>query len=176
MADKDDRVIDLAAYLKRKQEEEEGEDASEGRSVFSFWGGEGERARFALPLWRAAYLGGGLRAALVWQRNGAAMEEPEGLVVLDLREEPARLDFGPTSVSPVTNADAPGTFGGSPDGLAVYLGEGDGRRWYMVVDDFEEPYSEPTTRAQGDLLFLAGECAGLLFFRGLASGSGNEES
>ena len=174
MEEKDDRVIDLAAYLKRKQEEEE--EGSEGRSVFSFWGGDGERARFALPLWRAAYLGGGLRAALVWQRNGAAMEEPEGLVVLDLKEEPARLDFVPACVASVTNADAPGTYGGGPDGLAVYLGEGDGRRWYMVVDDFEERYQELTGRSQGDLLFLAGECAGLLFFRGLAGGPAEEES
>ena len=174
MEEKDDRVIDLAAYLKRKQEEE-AEDAT-SRSVFSFWGGDGERARFALPLWRAAYLGGGLRAALVWQRNGATTDEPEGLVVLDLRKEPARVDFQPAAVASVSNADSAGTLGASSDGIAIYLGEEDARRWYMVVDDFDPAYSELSVRSQGDLLFLAGECAGLLFFRRLANGTGEEES
>jgi hypothetical protein len=171
--ERDDRVIDLAAYLRRKQEEE-AEDAT-SRSVFSFWGGDGERARFALPLWRAAYLGGGLRAALVWQRNGATTDEPEGLVVLDLRKEPARIDFQPAAVASVSNADSAGTLGATSDGIAVYLGEGDARRWYMVVDDFDPAFNELSVRSQGDLLFLAGECAGLLFFRGLANGTGDEE-
>jgi hypothetical protein len=46
------------------------------------------------------------------------------------------------------------------------------------VDDLEGPSVDLPMRPQNDLLFLAGECAGLLFFRGLAVGvdgwEGNE--
>ena len=55
-------------------------------------------------------------------------------------------------------------------GLAVYLGEDTDRKWYLVVDDLEETQPDLPGRPQNDLLFLAGECAGLLFFRGLAVG------
>jgi hypothetical protein len=164
--DSDDQVIDLAAYLRRKEAEAGGDD---DRTTFTLWGGEGERARFALPLWRAAYLIGGRRAALVWlgRETGG---EPEPLIVLDLREESARLDFTPGSVVGLADAGKPGTFASAPGGLAVYLGEDSDRKWYLVVDDIDVGHGELPTRPQHDLLFLAGECAGLLFFRGLAVG------
>jgi hypothetical protein len=165
VSDSDDQVIDLAAYLRRKEAEAEGED---DRTTFTLWGGEGERARFALPLWRAAYLVGGRRSALVWLRRGVSAEEPEPLIVLDLREENARLDFAISSIAGLAEAGKPGTFSTSPVGLAVYLGEEEERKWYLVVDDLDGPPPESSSRPQNDLLFLAGECAGLLFFRGLA--------
>ena len=175
MDETDDRIIDLAAYLRRKEAEAEEEDE---RSTFTLWGGEGERARFALPLWRAAYLGSGRRAALLWLRKDVPEEEPEPLIVLDLREEQARLEFAPSSLEGLDQASKPGTISTSSGGLAVYLGEDTDRKWYLVVDDVEEPAPDVPGRPQHDLLFLAGECAGLLFFRGLAVGvdgwEGNE--
>jgi hypothetical protein len=69
----DDTIIDLAAYLRRKEAEAEGEDPP---STFTLWGGEGERTRFALPLWRAAYLAGGRRAALLWLRKEVPGRSP----------------------------------------------------------------------------------------------------
>ena len=161
--DSDDQVIDLAAYLRRK----EAEAGSDDRTTFTLWGGEGERARFALPLWRAAYLLGGRRSALLWLRKDVAAEEPEPLIVLDLREDNARLDFTPSSLRGLADAAKPGTFASASGGLAVYLGEESDRKWYLVVDDLD---GEIPMRPQNDLLFLAGECAGLLFFRGLAVG------
>jgi hypothetical protein len=56
----------------------------------------------------------------------------------------------------------------------VYLGEDESRRWFLVVDDLEEPATDLPTRPQNDLLFLAGECAGLLFFRRLAVSADGE--
>ena len=50
----------------------------------------------------------------------------------------------------------------------MHLGEHEGRRWYLVVADTAEG-SGVEGRARDDLLFLAGECAGLLFFRGFAA-------
>ena len=167
MDDADDQVIDLAAYLRRKEAEAEDEDE---HTTFTLWGGEGERARFALPLWRAAYLVGGRRAALLWLRNDVPEEEPEPLIVLDLREEQARLDFTPAAVLGLADATKPGTFVTGSGGLAVYLGEENDRKWYLVVDDVDEHATEVPARPHNDLLFLAGECAGLLFFRGLAVG------
>jgi hypothetical protein len=167
MDDSDDQVIDLAAYLRRKEAEAEGDD---DRTTFTLWGGEGERARFALPLWRAAYLVGGKRSALLWLRKDVPAEEPEPLIVLDLREENARLDFTPASVVGLADAAKPGTFAAAHGALAVYLGEDDDRKWYLTVDDMEGASLEIPTRPQNDLLFLAGECAGLLFFRGLSVG------
>jgi hypothetical protein len=163
--DSDDQVIDLAAYLRRKEAEAEGEDE---RATFTLWGGDGERARFALPLWRAAYLAGGRRAALLWLARSVPEEEPEPLIVLDLRDEQARLDFTPSSLAGLAEASKPGTLATTSGGLAVYLGEDADRKWYLVVDDVAESVADLPTRPHNDLLFLAGECAGLLFFRGLA--------
>lgn len=168
----DDGVIDLSGYLRRKEEE-----SSRTRTTFSFWGGEGERARFALPLWRAAYLASGRRAGLLWQRSSAvAGEEPVyPLVVLDLGEEPARTAFAPSTLVGLGGVDAPGTVGGGEGRIAVYLGEVRELKWYLLVDDLDEPRTEVVGRSREDLLFLAGECAGLLFHRGLGSEAGEGE-
>jgi len=53
-----DDVIDLTRYLARTPPDSEQEGA---RGNFSVWGGEGERSRFALPIWRSIYLVGGGR-------------------------------------------------------------------------------------------------------------------
>lgn len=164
MDDSDDRVIDLSSYLKRKEEE-----SSRTRTTFSFWGGEGERSRFALPLWRAAYLASGRRAALLWEpaTSVAGADEAHPLVVLDLGEEPARVDFDARCLAGLGGVDAPGTVIASGEILGVYLGEKGERKWYLLVDDLDTPDADISGRARDDLLFLAGECAGLLFHRGL---------
>jgi len=164
----DDQVIDLPSYVKRKEAE-----ASDAHSTFSFVGGEGERSRFALPLWRAAYLASGARAALVSLSADvvAGASPPEPLVVLDLREEPARMDFGAAALRGLAEATAPGTPSEGSEAVAVYLGQEDDRRWYLLIDDLEGA-SEMSGRARDDLLFLAGECSGLLFHRGLAADAG----
>jgi hypothetical protein len=97
--------------------------------------------------------------------------------VLDLREDQARLEFTPSSLVGLADATKPGTFAANSGSLSVYLGEDPDRKWYLTVDDLEGAVDLPL-RPQNDLLFLAGECAGLLFFRGLAVGvdgwEGNE--
>ena len=122
----DHRVIDLSSYLRRKEEA-----SSRARTTCALWGGEGERSRFALPLWRSAYLAGGRRSALLWQPPGAAPggDPAQPLVVLDLGEDPARASFDPGCLSGLDGVEQPGTVVVSPRGLAVYLGEGEGRYW-----------------------------------------------
>jgi hypothetical protein len=59
--------------------------------------------------------------------------------------------------------------------VAIHLGEHKGRRWFLVVDEATGDKNALDGRARDDILFLAGECAGLLFFRGFANEAGDEE-
>jgi hypothetical protein len=163
-----DDIIDLGDYLRRREVAEKAP-----RTAFAVWGGEGERNRFALPLWRVVYLAGGSRGGLVWVPVG--QDPPSRLrpfVVLDLAEEPARTDFPPSLVHGMDTAQAPVLREMEQDGLAVHLGDQDGRRWYLLVAEVGDGTSTVEGRVRDDLLFLAGECAGLLFFRGFAEEAG----
>lgn len=161
----DDNVIDLTKYLNRDAADSVGSsDASRGN--FSVWGGEGDQSRFALPLWRSIYLVGGGRGALVW-------EDPEGVpgvltpfFVLDLGAEPARVEFAYDLVEGMETAEAPSVIEGD-SGIGIYLGAREGRQWYLVLDDRTGMVGPLQGGVREDLLFLAGECAGLLFFREL---------
>ena len=59
----------------------------------------------------------------------------------------------------------------APRGGRFYVGGGEGRKWSRAVEDLEEPLDEVKGRTRDDLLFLAGECAGLLFHKGLTEDS-----
>jgi len=54
------------------------------------------------------------------------------------------------------------------DTVAVFLGNRKGKNWFLILDDRGEAHEPVTAGTREDLLFLAGECAGLLFFRELA--------
>lgn len=155
----DDQVIDLGAYRDRRPESR--------RSSFTVWGGEGERSRFALPVWRAIYLVGGDRGGLLSLDEATGEVRP--LFVLDLGSEEPRVEFDVGILEGVWGAgvEAPALSEVQPGGLAVYLGTRDGQRWFLVVDDGGLPREELAGRSRDDLLFLAGECAGLLFYRNL---------
>jgi hypothetical protein len=160
-----DDIINLGEYLRRREVAEK-----PPRTAFAVWGGEGERTRFALPLWRVVYLAGGARGGLVWVPSGD--ERPARLrpfVVLDLSEDPARTRFAPGLIHGIDRNEAPILRELGDEGLAIHLGEQDGRRWYLVVAETAERTSAVEGRVRDDLLFLAGECAGLLFFRGFAN-------
>jgi len=176
MTDDPRDIIDLQDYRRRKPEER--------RSSFAVWGGEGERSRLALPLWRAIYLVGGERGALVWlESNDAGEGPPHSFFVLDLASESPRIEFPdplPGGLSS-TKGDAPLLVDQGP-ALAVYLGSDEGKRWFLLVDRGEIPREPLETAARDDLLFLAGECAGLVIQRrlhrlegGAPDGGGGED-
>lgn len=161
----DDRIIDLGEYIRKREEREE----ASSRRAFAVWGGEGERSRFALPLWRAAYLAGGSRAALVWGRPGSTESRLRPFMVLDLAVEPARTDIPGELVEGIRDAPEPPVVGGREGReVVVFLGERANRRWYLVVTDLEEDARPLDGQGREDVLFLAGECAGLLFHRQFA--------
>ncbi len=55
-----DEIIDLTQYLNREPAEQK-----PSRGAFALWGADGERSRFALPLWRTIYLAQGERGSIV---------------------------------------------------------------------------------------------------------------
>jgi len=159
-----DGIIDIRSYLDRRDDDEFDD---EDGGVFALHGAEGERARFALPLWRAVYLAGGDRGAVVStpMGEGGAVDP---FVVLDLAHDPARTDYSSIVLPAHATGDAPAFHDWKEAGLHVYLGDGVGRSWYLSVDGGSRP-ELLGSRDREDVLFLSGECAGLLFFRELAA-------
>lgn len=155
-----DGIIDIGDYLRRRDDDEE------QSSTFSLWGADGERSRFALPLWRAIYLTQGERGGILWSRGGSPELNP--FVVLDLAAEPARVQFPWDGAPGLDPGRVPDLRLIPDDGLCVYLGEEEERRWFLVVAGDKAGSAEPTGRDREDVLFLAGECAGLLFLRDFA--------
>jgi hypothetical protein len=154
----DRRVIDINDYLG-------GSSPGQGRA-FAVWGGEGDRARLALPIWRAIYLLGGDRGGIVWVSPEADCD-PHPFFVLDLGEDPPRTAFSSQGLCRFVGQEAPVLASTPEGGITVYLGEEEGRRWFLSVEGRRDGRA-PEGKAREDLLFLAGECAGLLFFRELS--------
>lgn len=155
-----DGIIDLGDYLRRR------DGADEPASTFSLWGADGERSRFALPLWRAIYLAQGERGGILWR--SAAREGLQPFVVLDLAAEPARTEFDWRGELDLDADRVPGVQAVPGLGLVIYLGEEKARHWYLVVADGKVGSADLQGHDREDVLFLAGECAGLLFLRDFA--------
>ena len=62
-----DEIIDITRYFERDPVEE-----VLPRTI-AMWGADGERSRFALPLWRVVHLAGGERGMILWRK------EPDGV-------------------------------------------------------------------------------------------------
>ncbi|MDH3270700.1 MAG: hypothetical protein OEN56_05170 [Gemmatimonadota bacterium] len=157
-----DEIIDITRYLKR-------EPASDlPRGTMALWGAQGERSRLALPLWRIIYLAQAERALIAWSEEGRR-DDVTPFVILDIGSDPARQALDPGFIPRFDPDEGPTLIDFEAEGLVVYLGSRAGRTWTLVVDGGsgrEEALARP---AREDILFLAGECAGLLFLRDLAN-------
>ncbi|MBW3534559.1 MAG: hypothetical protein KY453_04990 [Gemmatimonadetes bacterium] len=162
-----DDVIDLGEYARRRDQE------TTDRTTFAVWGGEGERSRFALPLWRAVFLAGGNRGALVRRVPAGGPARP--FVVLDLARDPARLEVPEHLLEDEEEAPSAPLLTEVAEAVVVFLGEHREWRWYLVVDGVTERQEPLERRVREDILFLAGECAGLLFFRDFAAAAEGPE-
>ena len=159
------KIIDLTRYLKRDAE------TDLPRGSMALWGADGERSRFALPLWRIIYLAQAERGLIVW-RSPKGDRAPVPFVALDLTHEPARTEL--TSGLPwFGEDDEPALYERGSDGLVVHLGWRCGRTWSLVVDSGDAKATRLAARTREDILFLAGECAGLLFLRDFADDLSN---
>jgi hypothetical protein len=154
-----DDIIDLSRAIERRA----GGDAPTG--TMALWGAEGERSRFALPLWRIVHLAGANRGVIFW-RAASGGAEPRPFVVLDVGRDPARLTL-PAAAGTCGGSDAPQMHDLGRDGVVICLGDRDGRVWGVLADGGVSQ-SALSSRQREDILFLCGECAGLLFLRDFA--------
>jgi len=159
----DDRVIDINEYLAREEEDP-------GRGTFSLWGSDGGRVRFAMPVWRAISLLSGTRGGVVYGLGEVGELRVSPYFLLDLEEEPARTECPAEAVRPLLQKAPPAMAVTDGSAVAVLLGQEDVRRWFLVVlgVDAKQPV---VGRTREHLLFLAGECAGLLFSRPPSDGT-----
>lgn len=155
-----DEIIDLTRYIKR-------EPASDlPRGSMTLWGADGERSRFALPLWRIIHLAQAERGLILY----SPVEPPRDtnpFVALDLGADPARTVVDPASVPRFGPDEGPSLVDMEEGGLVVFLGSRDNEIWTLLVDGGEGRNGPLTATVREDILFLAGECAGLLFLRDL---------
>ncbi|MCH1572098.1 MAG: hypothetical protein L7S64_12205 [Longimicrobiales bacterium] len=153
-----DEIIDISRYFNR-------EPASDlPRGAMALWGGDGEQSRFALPLWRILHLARAERGMIVSCEPGMHhLAEP--FVVLDLGSDPARTEVDPDAMPGYGDDEAPSLLDREAEGLAIFLGARDGRIWALLVDGGLLRTGPLSATLREDVLFLAGECAGLLFFR-----------
>lgn len=156
-----DRVIDIKGYLGQSP-------GKQDESAFAVWGGGGEKSRFALPLWRAIYLVGGDWGGIVSLSKDEAPEAVRPLFILDLKRDPARTQCPPESLRLLQSQEAPALVTTANQELAVLLGEDDEQRWFLQVLGGTSSVT-PEGKTRENLLFLAGECSGLLFFRDLST-------
>lgn len=157
-----DEIIDLTQYLKQEPS------SDLPRGSMALWGADGDRSRFALPLWRIIHLVQAERGLIV-SFEAERPERADPFVVLDLGADPARTSVPTSTIPPFVLDDNPSLLDLGSDGIAVFLGADAGRIWTLLVDGGgtrEEPLA---AGVREDVLFLAGECAGLLFLRGLAT-------
>jgi hypothetical protein len=156
-----DEIIDLTRYLKQEPVTEL------PRGSMTLWGADGERSRFALPLWRIIHLAQGERG-LILQSPVGRPAETEPYVVLDMGSDPARADVDAAVVPTFEPDERPTLLDLGKEGLAIFLGSRAGSIWILWVDGTGAREETLSTRVREDVLFLAGECAGLLFLRDLA--------
>lgn len=162
----DDRVIDIRRYLDQSS-------TVENQGAFAVWGGDGERSRFALPLWRAIYLAGGDWGGVVsletevagWTTDPGLRSNP--LFILDLKSDPARTEAALSSLLALEGETSPALSWTDEGGVAVLLGEEKGKSWFLLVQG-QDTLRKPEGKELETFLFLAGECSGLLFLRELS--------
>ena len=163
-----DKIIDIARYLDR--------DASRGHTpaTMALWGADGDRSRFALPLWRIVHLAQAERGVIFWQGTDGD-RVPSPFVVIDLAQDPARLSVDSAALPSCEDATSAMLHDLGSDGLLVCLGSRDGRAWCLLADGGRQRADVLEARRREDVLFLAGECAGLLFLRDFADLAGDPE-
>ena len=156
-----DKIIDIARYLDR--------DSGRGPApvTMALWGADGDRSRFALPLWRIVHLGRADRGVIFW-RSVSGDRTPSPFVVIDLARDPARLAVDAAALPSCEETASAALHDLGPAGLLVCLGARDGRSWCLLADGGEGRDGVLDAGRREDVLFLAGECAGLLFLRDFA--------
>jgi hypothetical protein len=156
-----DKIIDISRYLDR------GAGRRAAPVTMALWGADGDRSRFALPLWRIVHLAEAERGVIFW-RNVTGDRAPNPFVVIDLARDPARLAVDGAALPTCEDGASATLHDLGAGGLLVCLGSRDGRSWCLLADGGGGRDAALDARRREDVLFLSGECAGLLFLRDFA--------
>jgi len=156
-----DQIIDITRYLDREPEDEILPGA------IALWGAEGERSRFALPLWRVVHLAGAQRGVILWRRN-TGDRTPHPFVVIDVARDPARIHLDGPWLAHCEMQESATLHDLGKDGILVYLGVRGDRIWCLLAESAGKREGPLDPKRREDILFMAGECAGLLFLRDFA--------
>ena len=157
----DDGVIDIGKYLGEPP-------GPRSHAAFSVWGGDGERSRLALPVWRAIQVTGGDWGGVIYQPRKGSQESVEPFFVLDLKEDPARTEVLSGPLASLRKKGVPAVLSNQGGEIVVFLGEDEERSWFLKIQGTAVGL-DVAVKAKETLLFLAGECSGLLFFRELST-------
>jgi hypothetical protein len=157
----DDHVIDIRRYLDQSIKRPD-------LGAFAVWGGGGERSRFALPVWRTIGLVGGDWGGIVSVSKCDPQAGPRPFFILDLKQDPARTVVPDGAFRLLVGEEVPALSFTPKEGLVVMLGENAEWCWFLHLRGVTKA-TAPEGKSRETLLFLAGECAGLLFFRELAT-------
>lgn len=164
-------IIELADYRRERERRR--------RETFALYGADGERSRLVLQLWRAVSAVDGDRAATVWvDEYGSGLAH--AYCVLDLAADPPRREFAPEPLKRAWEHGVPGLVDvpdvARADDLpvpeeirslaAVSLGSDGVKAWFLVTDS-RTPRAMLGDAARSELMFSAGEAAGLLLHRDL---------
>ena len=156
-----DEIIDISRYLERDAPKQP------APATMALWGADGERSRFALPLWRVVHVSQATRGVIFWAGTSGE-RTPHPFVVVDLAYDPVRLEVSGPGLEYCRQADSATLHDLGEDGLVVYLGSRDERAWFLIADGGSARHAQLEPHKREDVLFLAGECAGLLFLRDFA--------
>jgi hypothetical protein len=156
-----DQIIDITRYLDRDAEDEILPGA------IALWGAEGERSRFALPLWRVVHLAGAQRGVILWRRT-TGDRTPHPFVVIDVARDPARIHLDGPWLARCEIQESATLHDLGADGILVYLGVRGDRIWCLFAERGDRREGPLDPKRREDILFMAGECAGLLFLRDFA--------
>ena len=155
-----DEPIDLIQYFHREQNAE-----GPSRGAFALSGANRERSQFALSLWQTIYLAEGERGAIVWR---GIISDDVAYPFLVLVRNPAKLKVGQGEIPLPDDGEPPALHGFISQGVTIFLGSRGDRNWHLVVDGGEKRLAGLSAKKREDILFLAAECAGLLFSRDFA--------
>ena len=88
--------------------------------------------------------------------------------MLDLGQDPARLEVDPDAIPLSEDGEPPALHDYGAEGVTIFLGVRGEQVWHLVVDGGDKRTGLLSAKTREDILFLAGECAGLLFLREFA--------
>jgi hypothetical protein len=109
------------------------------------------------------------RGVILW-RNTSGDRTPHAFVVIDVARDPTRLRLEGAWIEHCEAQESATLHDLGADGIVVYLGTRADKIWCLLAEGGAGRKAPLEPKRREDILFMAGECAGLLFLRDMADG------